>query len=387
MLYLLPFFANMVFAMAYFVAPVWSLSQRATVIFTGSLGVSVALSYVLANLILNRFLSPRNAPTVMGLAIFGATGLSGAALLIQDYHWMLPLVASYGFCAGAFFGPFQVVMGLRGQRQTLGMSVVRYNLSWTSGAMVGAGLAGWLLEHGRSLVHFTSLALCLVAMSLVIRLQYRARKTPSAPAAEAADRYLPDAQAGGPPMPWYQWLGWATVFVQAYCNFTVNYIFPKLANDRNFTPTQQGLAIATMLCGQLVFTVVAWRLRRRLYRPDLTVMAALCGISAFVGVTLFISYPANLLALALQGAASGTNFFLAVYYANNSGRQGSAVTINETMVGLGLTLGPAVGAALGQEAVILPYAICGALFVTLGLAAFIGQRWGRPRPPAVVTVA
>ena len=375
MLYLIPFLANLLLSGMYFALPVWSAAQGASVRFTSAMGLAVAVSYIGANLLLGHRLRPTLARRLMEWALLGMGALSALGLLVRTPTMALVLIAGFGLMAGLFFAPFQVAMrGAGGPPLPLSASVARYNVSWSSGMMVGVLLAGTLLARARLWVHVEALVICALTLAVVWRL-------PLPPPDDGAPATPHESHPADPfvvPRGDYLWLGWATILVQCYANATITFVFPKLGLQRGFSEAQLGLANSLMVLCQVGLTLVVWHARRLLYGPWPTLAVAGLGAAGVIGLARCPGYGANLLALAALGSASGISFFTAVYYANNHAEQGRAVGINESMVGVGMVCGPTAGALLGGQLSVRPYWLCAALFLLLAAATLaLHSRRGR----------
>lgn len=377
MFYLLPFIADLIVAMMLFVAPVWAATSGASVRFTCAIGVTASACYLLTNLLLSKFANPRVAPRLLVAALLTSVVASVAGVFAPNYYWMLPFAAGIGVGAGFFFAPFQMVMSEDGDCRPLGTSVILYNLSWSMGYMLGPFLAGALLARSRASVHAIAAALGIVALFPLLRV-LAARRAKAAGGEEGEQHADPLVRREG--RQFYIWVGWGSVLLQGYVTSTIGYVFPKLGLSRGFSEFQLGLIGSTHVLMQMILMVILWRLRSWLYRPWATLMAAGLGTAGFLLLATTATMLANVCGVMLIGSAGGINFYSAVYYANAHDDRSKAVGVQEAMVGLGMLLGPGIGALLTgrQEVSLMPYWWCAVFFALLGLGTAV-LHWSRIR--------
>jgi MFS family permease len=364
----LPLLADMLNALLDFVAPVWAVTEGRGVAFTGTLGMVASIFRVLANLVLSRVMTSRNAHRLLRAGFVGMGVAIGFGALVIDPRWMFLIVMAMRISAACFFAPYQMVMH-SGKARPLGQTVAIYNIAWMLGYFAGPGLGGVLMRVSRRLVHIAGALLAWVGYHLAGHAVARERAEGRNPAIETFDSA--DSQVRKRGRDFYIWIGWASLFVHGYSTGTVFYVFPKLGHERGFSGFEIGMAESLCMAAMILAVVFALGSRRWLYNPALTVLAGLLGAGAVGVVALTHSYAANIGGLLLLGLSGGINCFVSIYYANNHTDRSNGISINEAAVGTGSILGPAVGALLGggEHPTLTPYWVALGVYLALGAGA------------------
>jgi MFS family permease len=355
--------------------PLRAIGLKATPFILGLLPVLGSGIYVLAALFFGR-LSDRVSRVRMArlgawIRVFSALGLTQAHSVVALLAWMPVL----GIASGLFWPGLQAAVGEAWPERDLGRNIGGFNISWSSGKMMGFLLGGVLMTgvgYGAVLL----LAAGATALSALL--------LPSLPrsAPAAARAGVPGVPAGSPDPEdetWrtrraWRWIGWLGNFVLFGVGATLNYQYPKLMVTLGFTGRDFGIYLgAVYLFQTLSFAVLrgwsGWhfRLAPLLWAQGLTCLAA--GCLGWLHTRALILATAPWIGLGL-----GMSYSSSIYYSlyRESGR-GKNTGIHEALLGTGTFLLPLVGGMLAQATRTLraPYLLCAAVLA----AAMIAELW------------
>jgi predicted MFS family arabinose efflux permease len=185
-------------------------------------------------------------------------------------------------------------------------------------------------------------------------------------------------------------------FASPFAYIAINTLFavmPGIADKLGLSPTRVGLFCSVWLFGRLAAFVLLWRWHGWHYRFRWLLGAFILLIVSFTAVLLADKLWMVIIAQIALGLATGLIYYSSLFYSMDVGEAGSEHGgLHEAFIGVGIFLGPAVGAAALQ---FLPRSLhpetTGVFAVTslllLGLAGLLWLRWrgevarGKQVPP------
>jgi MFS family permease len=163
---------------------------------------------------------------------------------------------------------------------------------------------------------------------------------------------------------------------------TVLAVMPGLTNRFGLTAAEAGLFGSVWLFARVTAFALLWRWTSWHYRFRWLLTAFLVLIASFAAILLSPSWPLAALAQATFGLASGLIYYSSLFYSMDVGEsKGEHGGLHEAFVGVGICIGPGVGAAALHFAPNSPNAGTWAVSALLvaGLAGLFGVRAKAPR--------
>ena len=218
-----------------------------------------------------------------------------------------------------------------------------YNVTWAAGAAVGYFTAGILIEKlGMASLFWLPLSLTVVELALLpcaARLLKKEKDRPcheekltSAVCEADAKRFLRMA-----------WI--ASPFSYVAIN-TVIPLIPSLAEKLSLSTGMAGIVCSLWMFARLAAFAAFWRWTGWHYRFRWLAGSFLLMIVCFFGLLMSPSIGLLLVAQVGFGLTIGLIYYSSLYYSMNvTENHGSNAGFHEAMIGVGLFVGPAVGAA------------------------------------------
>ena len=227
--------------------------------------------------------------------------------------------------------------------------VGRYNIVWSGASAVAYFSGGWLWEQfGRNGLYGTCIALMVGQLLLTLWLELGARKTPHAPKPAAEPGHQPEATAFRqtlPPKRFLQMAWLANPFAYVAIN-TVGAVIPQLAEKFQLTPTQSGVFCSLWFFMRTLSFVVLWLWTGWHYRFRWLLAAFIGLVGSFALLMLAGQFWLVLVAQLVFVAAVGLIYYSSLFYSMDVGEaKGEHGGLHEAAIGLGICVGPAVGAA------------------------------------------
>lgn len=260
--------------------------------------------------------------------------------------------------------------------------VGRYNIVWSGAAAVAYFSGGWLWERfGRSGLYGICISLMVVQFLFTLWLESGAKKTPPRVKPVAEPAHQPEAAAlrqSLPPQRFLQMAWLANPFAYVAIN-TVGAVIPQLADKFHLTPTQSGVFCSVWFFVRAFAFIALWQWTGWHYRFRWLLGAFVSMVLSFATLMLAGQFWLVLVAQIGFGCAVGLIYYSSLFYSMDVGEaKGEHGGLHEAAIGVGICVGPAVGAA----ALSLPspspnagiWAVSGLLSVGLG-----GLLWLRGR--------
>lgn len=274
------------------------------------------------------------------------------------------------FCTAFFWPPLQAWFSESGARAELPERLGLFNLSWSTGIMMGPMIGGYLYTLHYRLPWYYAVAANFAVLVMLLML----RAVPPAGGAAPAPQDTPVEQRDpGAFLPLALWANFACWFALA----NVQSLYPKYALAAGFSPAMLGYLLFLVGATQSAFFVILraypfWHFRH--VPLILAHAAAACGM-----LIVFRSSSVPLLSLAfpLLGCALGLSYYSSIYYSLCvRGAVGRRTGVHEFMVGSGFLVGPLVGGLLAQYLSLRsPFLMCALLL--MGTSAWEAAAWIR----------
>ncbi len=248
----------------------------------------------------------------------------------------LLLLGVFNFLLGVFYALFwpaiQAVAVVDVEPDKILSITQIYNLSWSSGRMVGTGLGGFLLE-AHQLLPF----LIAVAVSGLVAMMSAAISFPNAKViiekSHNASREIPPivtaAQLGN--------------FVRSFAVIEIVVLLPKIGNEIGWTDGQISRLLSLLFAGQiLAFIITPIVIRKVTWRWVIGTKLAISTFSLFVGIVAQMWLLAAI--LFATGIIAGLMAMLSLYLSvTTQGESVKGSARHEAGVGAGGVLGPILG--------------------------------------------
>jgi MFS family permease len=218
-----------------------------------------------------------------------------------------------------------------------------YNVTWAAGAAAGYFTGGILLEKlGMESLFWLPLALTAVELALLLFTTHLLKKETDSPyTTEPLIADVPPADAKR-----FLWMAWiANPFSYVAIN-TVIPLIPSIAEKLGLSTGMAGIICSLWMFARLAAFAALWRWTGWHYRFRWLAGSYLLLVGCFIGVLISPSLGFLLAAQVGFGLSIGLIYYSSLYYSMNvAENQGSNAGLHEAMIGVGLFIGPACGAA------------------------------------------
>jgi len=338
-IYLFSFFVNLFMGMVFLGIPLFALKLNAGNIALGLLGANSALVYILL-VPFSGWLSGRiskNLQAGLGAMIFGASIC--LAPFINHFFWIFILQIFYMGGMALVWPAVESGLGHFGSGKALARSAGWFNVSWSSGAMIGYYLAGLIFQLKPNWVFFSAGGLS-VMFGVMFALLFKLPK----PLPEGPESSEDNAE-------YLLYLCWlANGMIYFVFNILRN-IFPKFAVELEISSANIGLLLFILSLAQGLWFLIL-NLTERWHHKFFPI--ALSMLSTFLGL-IIIGFSGSLFGFALGffliGSSGGMAYFASLYYAIGlkSGLAGTRSAWHEFYLGLGALSGPLLGGVLAHS--------------------------------------
>jgi len=260
--------------------------------------------------------------------------------------------------------------------------VGRYNVVWSGANAVAFFTGGWLWEHyGRLGLYGISIVILALQYFLALSLERATKQIPTIPTARLETPHTPEAAAfhqSVPPQRFLQMAWFANPFAYVALN-TLTALMPQLAEKFHLTPSQAGMFGSVWFFVRMFAFFGLWRWTGWHYRFR-WLLTAFTGLGlSFATIMLTSALWIALTAQVVFGLALGLIYYSSLFYSMDVGEaKGEHGGLHEAALGLGICVGPALGAGALQFFPQIPHAGAWAVSVLLwgGLG---GLTWLRSR--------
>jgi MFS family permease len=270
-----------------------------------------------------------------------------------------------------------------GMRQMVGV----YNCTWAGSAALAYFSGGKLYDLlGHGAIYWVPAGIYVVQFLLLLWLEkHHATVLAATPEPPREHHHTPESAAFQQPVRPEAFLkmAWlANPFAYIAIN-TLLAVMPGIAQRLGLSPTQVGLFCSVWLFGRVTAFALLWQWPGWHYRFRWLLLAFLVLIGSFTAILLAQELWLVVVAQGFFGFAVGLIYYSSLFYSMDAGdAKGEHGGLHEAFIGLGICVGPAVGALALQLAPQIPNAgvwAVGTLLVA-GLGGLIGLRLKAPSP-------
>jgi predicted MFS family arabinose efflux permease len=287
----------------------------------------------------------------LGFAALAGVVIGGA--LLPGVVSQLAMVAVYSVVLLFTWPALESLVSERESRAGVQRMVGIYNCTWAGAAAIAYFTGGKLYDAlGKGAIFWLPAILFAAQLLLALWLEERHDKviaaTPLPPKeaahqSEAEAMHLPVNPQAFLKMAWL-----ASPFAYIAIN-TLFAVMPGIAQKLGLSPTRVGLFCSVWLFGRLAAFAILWRWHGWHYRFRYLLGAFVLLIASFTAVLLAHELWIVVVAQIALGLATGLIYYSSLFYAMDVGEAGSEHSgLHEAFIGLGIFLGPALGAATLQ---------------------------------------
>jgi len=287
------------------------------------------------------------------------------------------------------WAPLEALASENNSRVGLARMVGVYNVVWASGAAVAYFTGGALQAVlGRASLYW--LPACLHGGQLALLFWLERQKRAGDVAALASAQWaatnqgarasdLPTRHTSPDTAKSFLRLAWmANPFAYVAMN-TIIPLVPDLAARLNLSTALAGFVASVWMFARFFAFVLLWRWTGWHYRFGWLLGAYVVMIASFAALLLLSNLAAIVVAQLAFGLAVGLIYYSSLFYSMDVGQesQGEHGGFHEALIGVGIFLGPAVGASALQFARGMPHAGIWAVsgLLALGLPLLLLMRW------------
>jgi MFS family permease len=310
---------------------------------------------------------------VMTVALCAGTILHGlAAVIVVLSVWTMAVCFTWA--------PLEALTSESGSRVGVARMVGIYNVVWSSGAAV-AYFTGGALQEALGHASLFWLPACVHGFQWLLahRLEKSAKKSPTPPLpapvvsgedSDFARHHVSPALARA-----FLHMAWVVNPFAYVAMNTLIPLIPELASRFHLTTTLAGFVASVWMFARLAAFVLLWRWTAWHYAFRWLSGMYVVMIASFLVLLSTSSLAALVIAQLIFGFAVGLIYYSSLFYSMDVGSetQGEHGGYHEMLIGIGLFVGPAVGAVTGYLAPATPRAgiwavcslLCGGLAVLL----------------------
>jgi len=311
----------------------------------GCLGGGIyALSCLGSGAVVDRF-GPRRATR---LAIVLTIVVWLAMVRAGSIELLLALVVASGVI-GAFFWPSLMVWVAElssGQARGLGQALGVFNISWSTGGLVGFVIAGALWDEvGQGSFYFSVAAGMVILVLLQLTPGGAGRRGEHSPEDLVT---LPHTALGRR----LRFAGRIGVFASFFAATTVRALFPKVGDTLGYSSALVGWAVGIPYLSSIAIFALARITSRWQYRSWKLWIAVPTGAAGMVLATLAHAPWQFLVGFFLVGVCAGISYLASQFYGLHQPehRRGASMRHHEAAVGAGAVAGPLLGGLVADYA-------------------------------------
>ena len=344
-LYLTVFIMSVCIGTALFALPLLLIKKfQASVFMVGFIGSLGALGYTLACLSTGRLSDGLGRKKII---------LSGIILFISGYIFLADVgnIISIGilFIVGSigmslFWPPIQAWIAESIDKNNLTKVLGNFNLSWSTGLMLGPLCGGFLFPINYKLPFYFA---CLAGAVMFV-LIFRIPETRGLDVLEKEIR--PTEPVKGEQKKGFLFIAWTANFSSLFIIVMLRNLFPVLAVSLDIGPRVLGVLIFLIGFSQTVMFACLGRIRGWHYNINLLLFfQVLAGtglaIGFFAGSNILFG-----LSFILMGLSAGMVYFSSIFYSLDVDHgKGRNTGFHESIIGAGMLFGPLLGGILGRE--------------------------------------
>ncbi len=305
------------------------------------------------------------AGVAMVLAVLGGEQSEASGRL--TWIWTIIAAGGFGGAAMALFWPFLMSwVSARFEGLELNRRFGRYNGSWSGGGLIGPVLGAWLVEFNP----LWPMAASVVCFGLTLVLLTVAKSNASHPAAAAAPDQGVENGHNPRTLADYRWMSRIALFCAWACQAIMRSQFALYFVALGHTEAQFGLYYGVFALCNFLALVGAGRWAFWHFKAWPTLLAQTLLLIALLLMVVGATLPVFFASAIVLGLGFGFAYSSHLYYGASGSRNRSArMTIHETVISLGITIGAGTGGYLGKN--VGPYAPYGFAIAVVGLGLLL----------------
>ena len=306
-----------------------------------------------------RHFSPKQL-TLFGTTLFIMSSLSYPFLpTFASVFWAYSFAS---FAMSLFWPSLENWISLESPTGSLKRSVVRFNLSWSPGQIIAPFLAGFLFERGALLPIWFGTFLTFPVFFLLSRFPMRTleKGTPSQKSHHAApSRFLVAC--------------WLSNLAAWFAAAIFRSLFPKYGLVLGLSPSTIGAYLLLIGVGQVLFFFFLGRFEGWEHSPRFLFFWEGVAVFALLSIALTHQPVLWVFSFFLFGCFAGTAYSASLFMSlKERGPHGGGSSFHESLIGLGICLGPIVGGGIGQRfGAHAPYLASAAMLFIVLLAQYL----------------
>jgi len=339
-LYAASFIFNVGFGIANLTLILFAIDLGATAIQLGLIGMGWPAVYAATTPLSGAMTEKSQKKTLPMLGCIIASLTLLAAMGASSTWELMAASLLIGLAVSLFWPPIELWISQLAHRVGLRQSIGAFNVSWGLGSAVAPLVAGFAVGKGIALslglgvLGFGAAAVLTVATPWQPRVVQGGCRE-GAHDVSSSRHYLP--------------LVWIANFGTWFSVGIVRSLFPKLATELSFGPRAIGMLLSVTTFSQVFMFVVLGSSSVWQYRlvPILIsqVTALVSSILMYVGTGFRQFLPT----MVLLGGSMGVSYFSSIYYSLDRSAGGGFMTgVHESLIGLGIVLGPLIGGITAQ---------------------------------------
>jgi MFS family permease len=300
----------------------------------------------------------------------------GAGLLLDSAAGQYAVMIAWTFGA-CFTWPSLEALAAEGEsRSGLIRMIGIYNLTWASGAAFAYFTGGALLQHlGPKSLYLLPMAVHGTQLVVLTSLQKKAKQAQTAAPAQSTASDTMTAPVPPNIAKSFLRMAWlANPFAYVAMN-TIIPLLPDLASRFHLSIELAGFVGSVWLFARLAAFFVLWRWEAWHYRFRWLAGAFITMIASFAALLLIPSLIVVVVAQVAFGLSVGLIYYSSLFYSMEVGStKGEHGGFHEALIGVGLCVGPALGAASLKLGPQIPHigaaTVC--VLLVLGFAGLVG---------------
>ncbi len=298
------------------------------------IGAFIFMLGALSTQFLLRRVSPKRL-TLLGAGIFALAALSYPVLpTLGSVYCVYPIGS---FAMGLFWPSLENWISLEGGPESLNRRVGFFNLSWSPGQIIAPFLAGFLFEKGKCFPIGFGILLTLPVLFLLgnAPIQWMPQKK------EVAVKKSPPGK--------FLVVAWLSNIGAWFATSIFRSLFPRYGLAVGLSPARIGIFLLLIGVGQVLFFFLLGRFEG--WEKEPRFLFIFQGIAILSLLSIALAYHPFVWGLAFFffGCFAGAAYSASLYVSlREKGGHGGGSSAHETLIGLGLSLGPLVGGGLGH---------------------------------------
>jgi len=287
--------------------------------------------------------------------------------------------AGYGMISGLFWPPIMGWISSGHEGPSLNRRLSLFNVSWSTGMVIGPLLGGWLYETYRVLPFYVGIAWLMAAVVIISVI--RSPEPASAPAVESNGNDVDDVDAAQNAV--FRPMARIAHFLSYVTVGMFRFQLPSLAiflgiRAKSFGPVGMSLSVAMALSFYLLGRSHRWH-----YRVSVFFVAQVLLILTVLALMVVDTWWEMALCMVVGGACVGVTYSSNLYYGVSGGvRRARRMAIHELILSAGMVTG-SYGAGWVTEHIALraAYPMCAALLIVgmlVQVTVFLRRRAVQP---------